>query len=54
MFDIPQHRTGAPSLLNHVSVLVAEDQPFIALDLALAVEDPDGNVVGLPRAARKS
>lgn len=33
-------------MLNHVSVLVAEDQPFIALDLALAVEDAGGNVVG--------
>ena len=33
-------------MLNHVSVLVAEDQPFIALDLALAVEDAGGRVVG--------
>ena len=33
-------------MLNHLSVLVAEDQPFIALDLALAVEDADGEVVG--------
>jgi len=33
-------------LLNDISVLVAEDQPFIALDLALAVEDAGGNVVG--------
>jgi CheY-like chemotaxis protein len=33
-------------LLNQVSVLVAEDQPFIALDLALAVEDAGGKVVG--------
>ena len=33
-------------MLNHVSVLVAEDQPFIALDLALAVEDAGGKVVG--------
>ena len=36
----------ASSLLNHASVLVAEDQPFIALDLALAVEDAGGQVVG--------
>ena len=34
------------SLLNQISVLVAEDQPFIALDLALAVEDAGGKVVG--------
>jgi DNA-binding response OmpR family regulator len=33
-------------LLNHVSVLVAEDQPFIALDLALALEDAGAKVVG--------
>ena len=33
-------------MLNHVSVLVAEDQPFIALDLVLAVEDAGGKVVG--------
>jgi CheY-like chemotaxis protein len=33
-------------LLNHVSVLVAEDESFIALDLALAVEDAGGKVVG--------
>ncbi|WP_425989189.1 hypothetical protein [Brevundimonas sp. TWP2-3-2] len=33
-------------MLNHLSVLVAEDQPFIALDLALAVEDAGGKVVG--------
>lgn len=33
-------------MLNDISVLVAEDQPFIALDLALAVEDAGGNVVG--------
>ena len=33
-------------MLNHVSVLVAEDKPFIALDLALAIEDAGGKVVG--------
>lgn len=33
-------------MLNHVSVLVAEDQSFIALDLALAVVDAGGKVVG--------
>ena len=33
-------------MLNQVSVLVAEDQPFIAFDLALAVEDGGGKVVG--------
>ena len=33
-------------MLNQVSVLVVEDQPFIALDLAFAVEDAGGKVVG--------
>jgi DNA-binding response OmpR family regulator len=33
-------------VLNRASVLVAEDQPFIALDLALAIEDAGGIVVG--------
>ena len=33
-------------MLNYVSVLVVEDQTFIALDLALAVEDAGGKVVG--------
>lgn len=33
-------------MLNQISILVAEDQPFIALDLALAVEDARGTVVG--------
>ena len=42
---IPKH-SGASPLLKHVSVLVAEDEPFIALDLALAVADAGGNVVG--------
>ena len=39
-------------MLNHASVLVAEDQPFIALDLALAIEDAGGEVVG-PAASVK-
>jgi len=40
------------SLLNHACVLVAEDEPFIALDLALAIEDAGGQVVG-PAASVK-
>jgi DNA-binding response OmpR family regulator len=39
-------------MLNHVSVLVAEDEPFIALDLALAIEDAGGQVIG-PAASVK-
>jgi len=33
-------------LLNKALVLIAEDEPFIALDLALAIEDVGGTVVG--------
>jgi len=33
-------------LLDHASILVAENEPFIALDLALAIEDAGGVVVG--------
>jgi len=33
-------------MLNGALVLVAEDQPFIALDLAFAIEDAGGIVVG--------
>ncbi len=40
------------SLLNHACVLVAEDEPFIALDVALAVEDAGGRVLG-PAASVK-
>ncbi len=39
-------------LLNHACVLVAEDEPFIALDLVLAIEDAGGVVVG-PAASVK-
>jgi DNA-binding response OmpR family regulator len=39
-------------LLNRASILVAEDEPFIALDLALAIEDAGGEVVG-PAASVK-
>ena len=46
MVDVLQLRIVAPPLLNQASVLVAEDQPFIALGLALAVEDAGGKVVG--------
>jgi DNA-binding NtrC family response regulator len=34
------------SLLNSALVLVAEDEPFIALDIAFAIEDAGGEVVG--------
>ena len=33
-------------VLNRALVLVAEDEPFIALDIELAIQDADGEVVG--------
>ncbi|MGI8842038.1 MAG: hypothetical protein ACR2F8_14860 [Caulobacteraceae bacterium] len=39
-------------MLKQARVLVADDEPFIALDLALAVEDAGGEVVG-PAASVK-
>ena len=39
-------------MLNRASILVAEDQSFIALDLALAIEDAGGEVIG-PTASVK-
>lgn len=39
-------------MLNQAYVLVAEDQSFIALDLAFAIEDANGQVVG-PAASCK-
>jgi DNA-binding response OmpR family regulator len=33
-------------MLNQVSVLIVEDEPFIALDLAEAVKEARGNVIG--------
>lgn len=33
-------------MLNQAHILVAEDEPFIALSLALAIEDAGGVVVG--------
>jgi CheY-like chemotaxis protein len=37
---------GRVALLNQVSVLIVEDEPFIALDLAVAVEEARGKVIG--------
>lgn len=33
-------------MLNQVSVLIVEDEPFVALDLAAAVEEGRGKVIG--------
>ena len=33
-------------MLNQVSVLIVEDEPFIALDLGMAVEEARGKVIG--------
>ena len=39
-------------MLNHALILVVEDEPFIALDVALAIEDAGGKVAG-PAASVK-
>jgi DNA-binding response OmpR family regulator len=42
-------RSAAPGrniLLEHVRVFIAEDEPFIALDLTCAVEEAGGKVIG--------
>ena len=40
-------------MLNRALVLVAEDQPLIALDVALAIEDADGLVAGPAASVRE-
>lgn len=41
-------------MLNCAKVLVAEDEPFIALDLALAIEDACGIVIGPVASVREA
>lgn len=41
-------------MLNHALILVAEDEPFIALDVALAVEDAGGEVAGPAASVREA
>lgn len=40
-------------MLNRALVLVAEDQPLIALDVAFAIEDADGVVAGPAASVRE-
>lgn len=40
--------------LNGALVLVAEDEPFFALDVALAIEDAGGEVVGPAASVREA
>jgi len=40
--------------LNRSAILIAEDEPFIALDLALAIEDAGGEVVGPAASAKEA
>ena len=44
---------GRDALLNKVSVLIVEDEPFIALDLATAVEEARGKVIGPAGSVRE-
>ncbi|MGI9169244.1 MAG: hypothetical protein ACR2FH_03590 [Caulobacteraceae bacterium] len=41
-------------MLDHACVLVAEDEPFIALDLAMAIEDAGGVVLGPAASVREA
>jgi ActR/RegA family two-component response regulator len=41
-------------VLNQVSVLIVEDEPFIALDLAEAVKEARGNVIGPAGSVREA
>ena len=40
-------------MLNQVSVLIVDDEPFIALDLATAVEEARGKVIGPAGSVRE-
>jgi len=41
-------------LLNQISVLIVENEPFIALDLATAVEEAGGKVIGPAGSVREA
>ena len=41
-------------MLNQVSVLIVEGEPFIALDLATAVEEARGKVIGPAGSVREA
>lgn len=41
-------------MLNHALILVAEDEPFIAMDVALAIEDAGGEVAGPAASVREA
>jgi CheY-like chemotaxis protein len=45
---------GIDAMLNQVSVLIVEDEPFIALDLAVAVKEARGNVIGPAGSVREA
>ena len=45
---------GESALLNQVSVLIVENEPFIALDLARAVEEAGGKVIGPAGSVREA
>ncbi|MDB5569495.1 MAG: hypothetical protein JWN93_678 [Hyphomicrobiales bacterium] len=41
-------------MLEGASILICEDEPFIALDLALSVEEADGIVLGPAASVREA
>jgi hypothetical protein len=53
LYGLKIHRCfGIILLLDRAAILIAEDKPFIALDLAFAIEDAGGEVIG-PAASVK-
>jgi CheY-like chemotaxis protein len=45
---------GRDTLLNQISVLIVEDEPFIAVDLAEAVDEARGKVIGPAGSVREA
>lgn len=41
-------------MLNRAAILVAEDEPWIALDVAMAIQDAGGEVVGPVASVREA
>ena len=51
---LPPLPPGRDTLLNQISVLIVEDEPFIAVDLAEAVEEARGKVIGPAGSVREA
>jgi hypothetical protein len=49
---LPLDRLGSCALLNRAPILIVEDEPYIALELQISIEDAGGEVVGPAGSAR--